>query len=124
MFALQHTDDGAFYSKNYTWVRITNGDLSNTLVFPTVLQAEEFAKTLFSEVQLRLIEIKDLDPKPSQLSNIQNLTVTHQGPVVINADVEIYRAAIALMCINYGEEEAIETAERVWLKVKHDRKEN
>lgn len=123
MFALQHTDDGAFYSKNYTWVRITDGDLSNTLVFPTVLQAEEFSKTLFSEVQLRHIEIKDLDPKPSQLSNVHNLTITHQSPVVINADVEIYRAAIALMCDRYDEETAIQTAERVWLKVKHDRKE-
>lgn len=117
-YVIVHNGYGKFYGKMFTWTTA----FSYAMQFDTLEEARQVIKETLGNVPRDLLEIRQLtlskieEKEPTVINNLTAEVIT----TTVNADAEIYRAAIALVCINYGEEEAIETAERVWLKVKHD----
>ena len=102
----------------FTWTTA----FSYAIQFDSLEEARQVIKETLGNVPRDLLEIRQLtlskleEKEPAEINNLTAEVIT----TTVNADAEIYRAAIALMCNHYDEESAIETAERVWLKVKHD----
>lgn len=115
-YVIVHNCYGKFYGKMFTWTTA----FSYAMQFDSLEEARQVIKETLGNVPRDLLEIRQLtlskieEKEPAVINNLTAEVIT------ANADVEVYRAAIALMCNHYDEETAIETAERVWLKVKHD----